>query len=165
MRGRIITAAAAGVAMAAGFAQADEVGGEDIMIIEPEPTVVEVETVTAAPPPYVTIESRSVAAGLGISWGDGTLLFEGRRHPFSVKGVSLGDLGTSLMNAEGRVENLERLSDFAGSYVAVEARAAAGVGAGALTMRNEHGVVITLTSRLEGVQLTLGAEGFRIALD
>ena len=30
---------------------------------------------------------------------------------------------------------------------------------------NEHGVVITLASKLEGFQLTLGAEGFRIALD
>jgi hypothetical protein len=32
-------------------------------------------------------------------------------------------------------------------------------------MRNEHGVVISLRSELQGAQLTLGAEGLRIALE
>jgi hypothetical protein len=48
--------------------------------------------------------------------------------------------------------------------VAVEAAAAIGKGASALTMRNEHGVVITLDSRLTGAQLTLGAQGLDIEL-
>ena len=58
-----------------------------------------------------------------------------------------------------------RISDFAGTYVAVGAGIAAGPGASAVTMRNENGVVITLRSDLQGAQLTLGAEGLRIALD
>lgn len=171
MVGRIITLGAAFfLVFAAASVQADVVGGEDVIIGQPPPAppqraMVMQQSVTAPPPPWVTIESKSLGAGLGISWGKGSLLFEGQRYGFSVKGVSLGDLGASQLSAEGGVRNLERLSDFAGHYVAVEAGAAAGVGASALSMRNEHGVVISLQSELQGVRLKLGTEGFRIVLE
>ena len=47
-------------------AQADEVIGAEIAV----PVVVE-EVVTAAPPAFVDLESTSVGAGLGYSWGSG----------------------------------------------------------------------------------------------
>lgn len=129
----------------------------------PEPMA---KPVTAAPPPHVVaLQTTSIGAGIGLSWGDGTLLFEGERHAFSVKGMSLGELGAAKAIASGRVQNLDRLSDFAGRYVAVEAGGALGVGASALTMRNQHGVVIQLQSSIQGAQLKLGAEGLSIALD
>ena len=143
--------------------QADDVGGEDIDV--PAPAVVEEEPVTAPPPPYVSMESMSIAAGIGFSWGEGVLTFEGQRHAFSVKGLSLIDLGVAKLISEGAVSNLEELSDFEGHYAAVEAGAAAGVGASALSMRNENGVVIRLTADVEGIALALGPEGFRITLD
>jgi hypothetical protein len=34
-----------------------------------------------------------------------------------------------------------------------------------MTMMNEHGVTISLASQREGLGLTLGAQGFSIALD
>lgn len=145
-------------------AQADEPLGEDI-VVPPPAAVVEEEPVTAPPPPYVSMESTSIAAGIGLSWGQGVLTFEGTRHAFSVKGMSLVDLGVAKLISEGAVEGLEELSDFEGHYVAVEAGAAAGVGASVLRMRNEHGVVIQLRSDVEGVALALGPEGFRITLD
>ena len=120
---------------------------------------------TAPPPPYVSMESTSIAAGIGLSWGEGVLTFEGQRHAFSVKGLSLIDLGVAKLISEGAVSNLEELSDFEGHYAAIEAGAAAGVGASVLSMRNEHGVVIHLRSDVEGVALALGPEGFRITLD
>jgi outer membrane immunogenic protein len=132
----------------------------------PEPVVVrEQAPVSAPPPPFVEFERRSIAAGIGISWGGGTLSFEGRNHPFSVRGISLADLGASRSVAIGDVHNLTRLSDFEGRYVAIEAGAAAGSGASAVAMRNEHGVVITLTSSVRGAQLKLGADGLSIALE
>jgi hypothetical protein len=134
-------------------AQADEVGGSGFDV-----------PVTAPPPPYVELESRQVAAGVGFHWGSGTLSFEGRQHAFSVKGVSLADVGIARMIAEGEVENLTRIDDFAGRYVAVEAGVAAGKGASRRVLRNENGVVIRLASRLSGVALTLGAQGFEITL-
>lgn len=144
-------------------AQADEPGGEDIVV--PPPAKAVEEPVTAAPPPYVSMETRSIAAGIGLNWGEGILSFEGQRHAFSVKGLSLVDLGFARLISEGAVSNLEDLSQFEGYYAAVEAGAAAGVGASVLTMRNEHGVVIQLSSGVEGVALALGPQGFRITLD
>jgi len=147
------------LAMAPTFgAQADEMGGSGFDVpMEPEP-------VTAPPPPYVELETRQVAAGVGFSWGQGTLSFEGRQHAFTVKSLSLVDVGVSKMIAEGEVEGLTRVADFAGRYLAVEAGAAVGQGASRLVLRNEHGVVIRLASDLSGVALTLGPEGFQIAL-
>jgi hypothetical protein len=144
-------------------AQADDPGGEDIVV--PPPAAAVEEPVTAPPPPYVSMESMSIAAGIGLSWGEGILSFEGQRHAFSVKSLSLIDLGVAKLVSEGAVSNLEELSDFEGHYVAVEAGAAAGVGASVLSMRNQNGVVIDLTSDVEGVVLALGPEGFRITLD
>jgi hypothetical protein len=155
-------------------ALADEVGGEDIRVPTrptPAPAAARPVTpaapapVTAPPPPFVSLESTSIAAGVGFSWGGGTLTFEGRPHSFSAKGLTLGGLGASTASGIGDVSNLERLDDFEGTYVAVGAGAAAGAGASAVTMRNEHGVVITLRSDLQGAQLNLGAEGVSIALD
>ena len=133
--------------------------------VAPEPVVVPAAPVTAPPPAYVELQRSSIGAGLGVSWGKGQLSFEGNSYAFSVKGLSVGDVGLAKMIAEGQVANLERLSDFAGTYVAVEAGATAGKGAGATTMMNENGVMITLASQREGLGLTLGAQGFSISLD
>jgi hypothetical protein len=152
------------------IAQADSVGTEEEIAVPaprevaPEAPVVTQVPVTAPPPAYVEMQRSSIGAGLGISWGKGELSFEGNNYAFSVKGLSVGDLGAAKMVAEGQVANLESISDFAGTYVAVEAGAAAGKGAGTLTMRNEHGVTITLASQREGLGLTLGAQGFAIEL-
>ena len=137
-------------------AQADEIGGSGF--------AVPMEPVTAPPPPYVELQSRQLAVGVGFHWGSGTLSYEGAQHAFSVKGVSLMDVGIAKMIAEGEVSNLASLSDFAGRYLAVEAGAAVGKGASRLVLRNQHGVVIRLSSKLSGVDLTLGAQGFQIAL-
>jgi len=150
------------------FALADEPGAGDVIMIQKEKAVVAAvpgeEPVTAPPPPFVELESTAIAAGIGARFGEGTLLVAGQEHPFTVKGLTLGDVGVSRISASGGVENLGDVSDFEGRYVAVEAGAAAGVGASTLTMRNEKGVVITLESDVKGVQLTLGAEGLNVEL-
>jgi len=150
-------------------ALADDVGGGEVIMIDkqtatPAPVPME-EPVTAPPPPFVEFDTTAIAAGIGARFGGGTLLVAGEEHPFTMKGVSLGDLGVARISASGPVQNLENVSDFEGNYVAVEAGAAAGVGVSTLTMRNDKGVVITLESESKGVQLTLGAEGLNVQLD
>lgn len=153
------------------IANADQVGAEEEIAVPeprpvtPEPVVVQQPPVTAPPPAFVELSRSSIGAGIGISWGRGALSFEGNNYAFSVKGLSVGDIGAAKMVAEGRVANLESLSDFAGTYVAVEAGATAGKGVSTLTMMNEHGVTISLASQREGLGLTLGAQGFAVALD
>jgi hypothetical protein len=152
-------------------ALADEPGAGEVIMIQkerakpvPAPQPVVEQPVTAPPPPFVELESTAIAAGIGARFGEGTLLVAGQEHPFTVKGLTVGDLGISRISASGGVENLGDVSDFEGHYVAVEAGAAAGVGASALTMRNEKGVVLTLNSDVKGVQLTLGAQGLNVEL-
>ena len=145
-------------------ALADDVGGGEVIMIEKQVAVIE-EPVTAPPPPFVEFESTAIGAGIGARFGNGTLLVGGEEHPFTLKGVSLGDFGVSRISASGLVENLEDVSDFEGNYVAFEAGVAAGKGVSTMTMRNDKGVVITLQSDVKGVQLTLGAEGLNLQLD
>jgi hypothetical protein len=124
-------------------------------------------TVAAADQPSgkVSLYVTSVAAGVGAQWGRGTLtLSNGKQYDFTVQGLEVGGVGFADARAEGQVYNLRNLSDFNGVYVAAEANAAIGDGPGARTMRNEHGVVINLSSAQTGVKLTLAGEGVRIAL-
>ena len=55
----------------------------------------------ATPSGKVTIESTSIAAGIGVSWGDGKLTFKGKTYPFSIDGLSLVDWGISKAQATG----------------------------------------------------------------
>ena len=147
-------------------ATADDVGDTGTIEIQRDTAVIAEETaVTAAPPAFVELQSRTIAAGIGARIGDGTLLVDGQQHAFSLRGISLGDIGASSMTALGPVQNLTSIEDFAGTYLAIEAGAAAGNGVATLMMRNEHGVVITLESDVQGVQLTLGGQALRIELE
>ena len=125
-------------------------------------------TVVAAqdgpPSGKVSVESKSVALGIGVSWGDGVLSFKGKDHKFSVNGLSVVDLGVAKVSATGEVFNLKKLSDFSGNYVAGEAGAAVGGGAGAITLKNQKGVVMRLTGTGTGVKFTLAGKGVDVKL-
>lgn len=112
----------------------------------------------------VTIESKSVALGVGVSWGDGKLSYQGKTHTFSVKGLSVVDVGISKVSARGKVFNLKKLADFAGTYAAAQAGAAVGGGMSAVALRNQNGVVLELTSTQTGIKFTLAGEGIEVKL-
>ncbi len=112
----------------------------------------------------VMLSTTSIAAGVGINWGTGTLTFEGKDYPFTVKGLSVMDLGISTASAEGKVFHLTKLSDFSGKYAAAEAAYAVGKGKAGVTMKNTKGVVLNLRAATKGVQLTLGGKGLNIEL-
>ena len=112
----------------------------------------------------VSIQSTSVAAGVGVQWGQGTLTYNGKKYPFSLQGLEVVGVGYAQVAAEGTVSNLTKLSDFEGVYAAAEAGAAAGSGPATVTMKNPNGVTIALHAVQDGVQLTLAAGGVNIAL-
>ena len=112
----------------------------------------------------ISIESHSIALGFGVSWGHGTLKFKGKEYKFKVTGLSVVDLGVSSVSATGEVYHLRHLSDFAGTYNAASAGIDVGGGVGASALENQHDVVIKITSKKQGVQFTLAAEGVRIKL-
>ena len=116
------------------------------------------------PSAAVTVESKSVALGVGVSWGDGKLQYKGNTHTFSVKGLSVLDLGVSKVSARGKVYHLDKLEDFSGTYAAAQAGAAVGGGMSVVALKNENGVVMELSSTQTGVKLTLAGEGIEIKL-
>jgi hypothetical protein len=123
-----------------------------------------VATAADKPSGTVTIESKSVALGVGVSWGDGKLNYKGKTHTFSVKGLSVVDLGVSKVSARGKVYHLDKVEDFSGTYAAAQAGAAVGGGMSVVALKNENGVVMELSSTQTGVKLTLAGEGIEIKL-
>lgn len=117
-----------------------------------------------APSAKVSIETTSIAAGIGLSWGNGKLSFNGKEYRFSIDGVTLIDFGLSKASAAGEVYNLTDIAAFEGNYVAAEASFALGGGMGGVSLRNPNGVVMHLTSVSQGARLQLGSSGMNIKL-
>src|SRR5215471_10603138 len=112
-----------------------------------------------APDATLSLNQGSVAAGIGFSWGGGTLTYQGKRYPVKVDGLTVGSVGISRASASGSVYHLTKLEDFNGTYTAVGAGAAVGGGGSIATMQNQNGVRVTLRSTSRGVKFTLGASG------
>jgi hypothetical protein len=118
----------------------------------------------AKPDATLTLSGGSVAAGIGYTWGHGELKTADQSQKFSIKGVSIVDVGATGFDASGNVYNLKTVADFSGNYVAAGAGVAVVNGVTAVYLRNEHGVVIKLIANTKGIKFNLSADGVRIAL-
>jgi len=105
-----------------------------------------------------------VAAGIGYSWGNGTLSYNGKTYPVRIEGLSVGAVGVTFATAKADVFNLAKIEDFAGNYAAVGVGATVGGGGGATVLRNQHGVEIALLSTTQGASVMVGVEGMRLTL-
>ena len=113
----------------------------------------------------VEIETKSIALGLGIEWGKGTLkMYDGSSHTFKVRGLSVVDIGISKVSLSGEVFKLTDPKDFAGNYFAGEAGGALFGGGSSVVMKNKKGVVMRLTSTEKGLKLTLAGKGVRVQM-
>jgi hypothetical protein len=112
----------------------------------------------------VTITSKAIAIGVGVTWGDGTLTYQGKSYTFSVDGLSVVDLGISNVTSSGEVFNLSNVADFSGNYAAGEAGIAIAGGPSDVIMKNDKGVVIRLHGTQQGGRLTLAAQGVKLTL-
>jgi len=117
------------------------------------------------PDATLTLSKGQVAVGIGWSWGEGVLTLKGKDYPFKVSGLSVGDVGITKAEAEGKVYNLKKLEDFNGTYASAAAEATVGAGAGAKAMENKKGVVIHLYSKTKGLNLKLAGEGVKFTLE
>jgi hypothetical protein len=114
-----------------------------------------------------TVSLRIVKASfvVGVTGGSGTLRFGGRTYPLSVGGVSAGfSAGASEARLVGRVSNIRRASDVAGTYGATTASAAVIRGRKSVVLRNEKGAVLTLQGRQVGLEFSLDLSGLAIGL-
>jgi len=118
------------------------------------------------PKPSGTVEiaTTSVAAGVGIVWGDGTLHYQNANYVFSIQGLSVVDVGISSITTTGEVFDLKNPQDLAGNYVAGAAGIALAGGADEIILQNDHGVVLRLHGVEKGVRFQLGGQGVSIKL-
>ncbi|HXJ33783.1 MAG TPA: DUF1134 domain-containing protein [Candidatus Eisenbacteria bacterium] len=116
------------------------------------------------PDATVKLSGGSIAAGIGISWGSGTLSYKGKDYPIDVKGLSVGDVGITSLEASGKVYNLKQIGDFSGNYTAVGAGATVAGGGSITTMRNQNGVTIDLVATTQGVKIAIGGGGVDIKI-
>ena len=116
------------------------------------------------PDAYLELSEGSVAIGIGYSWGEGTLTYQGKKYPVEVKGLSVIDVGVTKATAFGKVYGLKQLEDFNGNYTSATAEGTLGGGAGATKMKNQKGVVIDLFTTTKGLNLKLAPSGISLKL-
>ncbi len=116
------------------------------------------------PDATLRLSSKAVAAGVGFSWGKGTLTYKGKDYPISVNGLSLGKVGVTGVTASGEVYHLKNLKDFDGNYTGVGTGITLGGGRSAVTVKNQNGVRVRLISTTRGADVTVAAAGVDMKL-
>src|SRR4029453_8103175 len=71
---------------------------------------------STTPSATVSIREWSAAYYAQAESGKGTLYYQGGRHHFTISGGGVGGSGAQKVSATGKVFNLNRLSDFSGTY-------------------------------------------------
>jgi hypothetical protein len=112
----------------------------------------------------VTLNGGSTALGIGTNWGEGTLEFEGYQYPFSMRGLTVGDVGITAFSGSGVVHNLTRPEDFNGNYTALLAGLTIAGGGSAITMRNQHGVTMNVLLTTRGLKVLLAGGGINFEI-
>jgi hypothetical protein len=118
----------------------------------------------AKPDATVKMTGKAVSAGVGYSWGSGVLTYQGKDYPFSVSGLSAGNVGASSATLAGEVFNLKNIDDFNGNYTSAGAGATVAGGGGGMTMKNQNGVVMNVAGTTKGLSFKLGVDGMKIEL-
>ena len=113
------------------------------------------------------LSGGSFAAGIGFSWGSGTLTYKGKNYPVKVNGLSVGKVGITSSSAYGEVFNLKHLQDFNGHYN-VGGAGTRGVTLGAgktgTIMSNQTGVIVRVSSTQQGIAVNATGGGVDMQL-
>jgi hypothetical protein len=119
------------------------------------------------PDATLRLSGGSFAAGIGFSWGKGTLTYKGKDYPVKVNGLSIGRVGITGASAYGEVYNLKHLRDFNGHYHArAEGRRGVTLAGGqmATEMTNQAGVRVLLSSTQKGADVNVTGGGIDMQL-
>ena len=125
-------------------------------------------SMTQAPstPPSATVKITewSAAYYASAATGKGTLSYNGQRHHFTISGGGLGGAGGQKISATGTVYNLNRLSDFSGTYHGISRGLTLIEGKMHAKLTNGNGVTMYLAGQTEGLASSMGAQAFEVNL-
>ena len=113
----------------------------------------------------IVIDETQVMVLIGGAIGGGTLLLGDDSYSFKTGGLKLGGVGVQKVHITGDVYHLEKVKDFPGNYVELEASAAVIEGKGGLWLKNKKGVTLNLKSNNEGLMLSLSAGSLQISMN
>src|SRR5213083_1056372 len=123
---------------------------------------------TTAPsaPPSATVRIREWSAAYygSAAAGKGILNYNGQRHHFTISGVGVGGAGGQKISATGKVYNLNRLSDFSGTYHGISRGLTLIEGKMHAKLTNGNGVIMYLAGQTEGLASSMGAQAFEVTL-
>lgn len=117
------------------------------------------QTQTQTPSGTIRITLNSASAMMGASWGQASLLFQGKAHRFRVRGLKVLSVGIRRIALQGDVYNLNNINDFAGRFRNAPPGLTFIVGERGLVLQNDRGVTINLVARQRGLNLDLVPEG------
>ena len=125
-------------------------------------------SMTQAPstPPSATVKIQEWSAAYygSAAAGKGTLYYNGQRHHFTISGLGVGGAGGQKISATGKVYNLNRLSDFSGTYHGISRGLTLIEGKMHAKLTNGNGVVMYLAGETEGLASSMGAQAFEVNL-
>jgi hypothetical protein len=130
---------------------------------EPAPRYTAEDIAKAKPVATFELTAEQVRLLVGGASGRGTLHYKGKSYPFTMKGMTVGGVGVTKVNATGDVYFLQKVEDFAGTYSAATIGAALGPGVGGSQYENNKGVFVKVRSKTEGVALNLGLGGVQVS--
>src|SRR4030095_52101 len=123
---------------------------------------------TTAPstPPSATVRIQEWSAPYygSAAAGKGTLNYNGQRHHFTISGLGVGGAGGQKISATGKVYNLNKLSDFSGTYHGISSGLTLIEGKMHAKLTNGNGVVMYLAGETEGLASSMGAQAFEVRL-
>jgi len=119
---------------------------------------------SAPPSATVSIHEWSAAYYGSVATGKGTLYYQGGSHHFTISGAGVGGAGGQKISATGKVYNLNRLSDFSGTYHGISRGLTLIEGKMHAKLTNQSGVTMYLTGETEGLASSMGAQAFEVNL-
>ena len=159
LRKTFVTAAAAGL-FALGLAALPLVSTAQ----DNKPKHTAEEIANAKPSGTFEVNAEQLRLILGGASGKGTLHYQGKKYPFTIKAATAGGVGYTKITASGTVYFLDKVEDFAGIYSAATIGAAVGKGVGASQYENNKGVFLKVQSKTEGLALNLGLGGVQVEM-
>lgn len=122
-------------------------------------------TAPSGPPDAtVTIEIAQASYIGSAAAGEGTLRYQGRSYPISVKALGGGGVGAQAINATGKVYHLKALASFPGTYTGARSGLTLLQGKMHERLENDKGTVIYLTGKTTGLNANYGIDKLLIEL-
>jgi len=111
----------------------------------------------------ISMEVVSTTVGVGPTWGQAVLTFQGKTHLFKVRGFKMLSVGREKLSVDGDVYKLANLSDLTGTYRKVPTAGLTFIANPSdMVLQNDKGVTINVMGKQKGISLDLAQEGLTI---